>query len=649
MADNRIGLEVDIPVGKAEEGVKSLRGQIAALKKEIGSLDEADPKFNKLVKEAAALEDKMGDINQRVKALASDTKNLEGFTAAVSGIAGGFAAAQGAMGLFASENEDLQKSLLKVQSAMALLNGVQEVANQLNKDSAAMIFLQAQAMKVYSAAVGTSTGALKAFRIALVATGIGALVVALGLIVANWDKITKAIKESTGPLKAFGEMFNKVKQIASGVFDAIIAYYTTIFAMVKKALTGDFKGAVEEARNIGKNVAKAYTEGAQEEAEKQAKERADALIRATLGDQNRLIARMEAAGEDTFKVREKLLKDELRLLEEGTEDYLNKLNDIEVLQIAKIKSVNDERNKIAEEARKKREAEEQRAAEKLKQENEKRLEEERKHQEQIQEIINRTREEIELGNLEGEARKLRELELAYEKELAIVGDNQEALKVLAEKYFQDIRAVQDEYAEQAKQARFAEYEAQREEEDRVAAEELARVKAVADAKRALVVSSAQATGDFLMNIATVVGNQSEKQARRQFEIQKAASIVNTSIKTFEAAQGAYAALAPIPYVGPILGAIAAAAAVAAGIKNIDNIRKQQFGAGNASSAGSVAPPSLGSPTTGQSPQLNPDVPRTRLTTDDRGQVTQKVIVVESDITNTQERVRRIDRRATVTE
>lgn len=646
MADNRIGLEVDIPVGKAEEGVKSLRAQLASLKKEIGALDEADPKFDKLVKEAAALEDKMGDINQRVKALASDTKNLEGFSAAVSGIAGGFAAAQGAMGLFAEENEDLQKSILKVQSAMALLNGVQEVANQLNKDSAAMIFLQAQAMKVYTAAVGTSTGALKAFRIALVATGIGALVVALGLIVANWDKITGAIKKSTGPLKDFGEMFNKVKQIASGVFDAIIAYYTTIFAMVKKALTGDFKGAVEEARNIGKNVAKAYSEGAQEEAEKQAKERADALIRAALGDQTRLLARIEAAGEDTFKLREKILQDELQLLEAGTEEYLNKLNEIDVLRISNEKKIQDERNKIALEARKKREEDAKREEERIKQENEKRIEEERKHQEQIQEIINRTREEIELNNLEGEERKLRELELAYQKEIAIVGDNQEALRVLSEKYFQDILAVQDEYAMQAQEARFEEYEARRQEEDRVALEEIEREKAKRQALQDLTVNSARATGDFLMNIATVVGNQSEKQARRQFEIQKAASIVNTSIKTFEAAQSAYASLAPIPYVGPILGAIAAAAAVAAGIKNIDNIRKQQFGAANSPQTSNAAPPSLGTGG-GQTPQLNPDIPRATVAANDRGELTSRVIVVESDITKTQERVRRIDQRATV--
>ena len=186
MAKKTIGLEVDIPVGKAEENVKNLQQRLEELKKTLYDLDEADPSFDKMAREAAVMEDKIADVNQRVKQLSSDTKNLEGFTATVSGIAGGFAAAQGAAALFSDENEEVQKSMLKVQAALTSLNGIQEVANQLNKDSKATWFLKTKAIQAYKLAVGQSTGALKGFRLALVATGLGSLVVVLGLIVANW-------------------------------------------------------------------------------------------------------------------------------------------------------------------------------------------------------------------------------------------------------------------------------------------------------------------------------------------------------------------------------------------------------------------------------------------------------------------------------
>lgn len=655
MADNRIGLEVDIPVGKAEEGVKSLRGQIAALKKEIGTLEESDPKFDKLVKEAAALEDKMGDINQRVKALASDTSKLEGFTAAVSGIAGGFAAAQGAMGLFAEENEDLNKSLLKVQSAMALLNGVQEVANQLNKDSAAMIFLQAQAMKVYSAAVGTSTGALKGFRIALIATGIGALVAVLGLVVANWDKITAAITKSTGSLKRVGEIFNEVKKIASGVFDAIIAYFKTIMAIMEDLWTLDFKGAAENAKNLGKNVANAYSEGFEQEAAKQAKERADAIIKATIGDQNRLIARMEAAGEDVYDVRKKLLSNELSLLEKGTEEYADKLNEIEVLRISKEKEIADERKKIAEEQQKKAEERQKREAERLKQENEKRIEEEKRKQEQIQSIIDKTRIEIELDRLGAQERELRELEMKYEEELAIVAGNLEAEKLLQENYLNNVASIigkyyDDEIKRQEEQQKILDEKDKADKQKKLDEE-----KAYADAKRDLAVNSAQGILSALSEINTAFAGNSEKAARKAFGIQKALSIAETVIGTYSAAQNAFAntlanpAWKLSPDGGLTAASIAAGVAIAGGLARVAAISKQQFQSSASASPASGGGGAAGSPPSGQTPSLNPDVPRQRLNVDEGGGQNMKVFVVESDITSVQDRVRRIDRRATVGE
>jgi hypothetical protein len=145
-------------------------------------------------REAGKLKDQIGDTSQRIKTLASDTVRIDTVVSAVQGITAGFQIAQGAAALFGSENEDLQKSLLKVQGAMALATGVQQVANLLNKDSILITQGQAAAQALYATAVGASTGAMKAFRIALLATGIGAAIAAVGLLIAKWDDLTAAVR-----------------------------------------------------------------------------------------------------------------------------------------------------------------------------------------------------------------------------------------------------------------------------------------------------------------------------------------------------------------------------------------------------------------------------------------------------------------------
>jgi hypothetical protein len=150
--------------------------------------------FKEMEREAGKLKDQIGDTSQRIKTLASDTVRIDTVVSAVQGITAGFQIAQGAAALFGSENEDLQKSLLKVQGAMALATGVQQVANLLNKDSILITQGQAAAQALYATAVGVSTGAMKAFRIALLATGIGAAIAAVGLLVAKWDDLTAAVR-----------------------------------------------------------------------------------------------------------------------------------------------------------------------------------------------------------------------------------------------------------------------------------------------------------------------------------------------------------------------------------------------------------------------------------------------------------------------
>lgn len=185
-----------------QKATQSAKARLRDLQKQMLDLEAAGQKntdqFRRMAAEAGSLKDAIGDTSAQVKALASDTRTLDTFTSAIQGIAGGFAVAQGAAALFGEESEDVQKAMMKVQAALALVNGATAVANALNKDSALMVNLNAAAQRAYALAVGTSTGAMKAFRLALVATGIGAAVVAIGLLIANYDKLTAAVKGFLG-------------------------------------------------------------------------------------------------------------------------------------------------------------------------------------------------------------------------------------------------------------------------------------------------------------------------------------------------------------------------------------------------------------------------------------------------------------------
>src|SRR4029079_19681814 len=101
------------------------------------------------------------------------------------------------------ESKDLQQTLLRVNAAMAVLQGLQQIQNVLQKESAASILAntiatkaQSAALAVYNFIVGTSTGLTKAFRIALATTGIGVIVIALIELVKVLNKSNHEMEDA---------------------------------------------------------------------------------------------------------------------------------------------------------------------------------------------------------------------------------------------------------------------------------------------------------------------------------------------------------------------------------------------------------------------------------------------------------------------
>ena len=128
--DTTVGAKLELDAGGAITSMKDFKKQVTDAK---GELIKATEQFGIMSKEAAAaakkvadLEDKMQDAKQLVDAFNPDTK-FRAFGASIQTVVGGFTALTGAMGLLGVESEQVQKTLLKVQSALALSQGIAQL------------------------------------------------------------------------------------------------------------------------------------------------------------------------------------------------------------------------------------------------------------------------------------------------------------------------------------------------------------------------------------------------------------------------------------------------------------------------------------------------------------------------------------------
>lgn len=197
----------------------SLRTQLRNVREELALLEANGQRgteaFKKLQQEAGRLTDAIGNATTQARIFSHDNRGLQGMISGLSGVVGAFSVAQGAVALFAGENEDLQKVMLKVQSLMSITIGLQQVANTINKDSAFMLTTVAKAKELLAAATNKLTIALGGSTIAakaLMATLTLGLSVAITVIIAALSKLQSKQAEA----KKAQEEFNKKVSEAAG-------------------------------------------------------------------------------------------------------------------------------------------------------------------------------------------------------------------------------------------------------------------------------------------------------------------------------------------------------------------------------------------------------------------------------------------------
>ena len=208
MAEN-LNLNVTVDTSGATASVGSLKKQLREAQAEVSALADKFGATSKQAIEAAKrageLKDKIGDAKSLTEAFNPDAK-FKSLTASLSGVAGGFGAVQGAMALFGAESDNVQKTLLKVQSAMAISQGLQAVGESIDS------FKQ---MKV------VAIDAFKGIKAAIGSTGIGLLLVALGALVAYWDDIKEAVSGVSDEQKKLNETSEENLKTQEDKLDAI--------------------------------------------------------------------------------------------------------------------------------------------------------------------------------------------------------------------------------------------------------------------------------------------------------------------------------------------------------------------------------------------------------------------------------------------
>ena len=312
---------------KVDAGGLTMREMTKAMKEYQNIAAQAgmeSPVGQAAIAAAGQLKDGIGDIKSQVNALSSDTKKLD---TVMGGLQGGAAVFQGissAIALAGVEDEKLMQTMVKMQAVQGVMNSINEVAIILNKEHVVGMQLRAFWEKAYAMAVGTTTGAMKVFRLALISTGIGALIVGLGLLISNWDAVGNAVNKAIKWFKGLGP----VVQLSMAILKPFIWMIDLVIAGLQMLglieSEDDKKKAALHQKRMARIQKQMEKEREQREAAKQAFENGQKQY-------DREIALADALGQSTVKLRQQKIQASIDVQKEQIKEYENGIKALDLL------------------------------------------------------------------------------------------------------------------------------------------------------------------------------------------------------------------------------------------------------------------------------------------------------------------------------
>jgi len=173
-----------IDTNSAQTSVKDLRNELKELRSTMLSTEQGTEEYNKALVRSAEIQHVLKEQMEEINASAMDFGQISSnLVKATGSLVAGFQAATAAMNLFGIENEDVLKAMQKMQSLMAITQALPSIDSGI------------KAFKRLGLAIKGAALSMNGLKAALVSTGIGAIVVAIGLLAANWDKVTEAMRK----------------------------------------------------------------------------------------------------------------------------------------------------------------------------------------------------------------------------------------------------------------------------------------------------------------------------------------------------------------------------------------------------------------------------------------------------------------------
>lgn len=431
---------VKIGTEEAKRSVTELRSKLRQLKDTMLSVEEGTKEYNDALQEAANIQHRLKEMMEEVNASAMDFGQITGnVVKATGGIVAGFQAAQATMNLFGIENETIIKSLQKMQSLMAITQAIPAIDDGV------------KAFKRLGLAIKSATVGMSSLKKALISTGIGAAVVAVGALVANFDKLKAAITGTNDELeeqkklqmdehlKKINDELSKQLSLEEQIRKAGGQDDVTIAEERVKSIEKEIKKKEELIKANRREQAQAYT--AYNNAIKQGK--AQSYINELKENWLKIGEKEDVYLEEIESIKNNYLKPAKEKLE--IEKELQAARDIKAKQDEAAQAAEDARKK-AEENRKKRIEDENKAVEELR----------KKYGELAEDIklYDATDYEKDLASLaKAEQKSIQTIEGALKKGI-ISKEQYEKDKLEIEKYYSQLRdnAQQEEAQRQREQS-----------------------------------------------------------------------------------------------------------------------------------------------------------------------------------------------------
>ena len=284
------------------EATKLLNQEYVKLK--LQGKDNTD-QMRQLRQVAGELKDTVGDASAEISTAGSDTRGLDKTIRAVTAVSAGFQVAEGVSALFGDENKKLQETLVKLNAVMAITNGLHQIQQELTRKDSVLYPIVTKFQKLWTLAIGETSGAMRILRVALASIGIGLIIAGIALLIQNFDKVKKAIlsmfpsldglggkikdfvnNSLLGMVNGFIDAYNKslflrnslegiadvvvsLKDVFVGQFKIIGDAIGTIFKAIKAGLSGEnpftvlkegFNNVWDEIKETGKKVVQNFTE-----------------------------------------------------------------------------------------------------------------------------------------------------------------------------------------------------------------------------------------------------------------------------------------------------------------------------------------------------------------------------------------------------